>query len=345
MMSKDVLLREARANYYKPEILEKVYRLLTTLDQFMSVPYLRERLVLKGGTALNLFYFDEVPRLSVDIDLNYIGQLERESMLQERPLINDAIYQILQQNRFELDRNPTHHAGGKMVWRYPSVLGQMGNLEIDLNYMYRQPLWPIRTLTPKIPFEKTIHVPVLDIHELAAGKLSALFSRTASRDLFDAHYLLTKCDIEAQKLRVAFVTYLAMSEIELSNLNPSYIEYNILDIRNRLFPVLRQMELPCSHTDLKKWATKTLNELHEALSMLIPLKDEEMEFISLIRESGEIKPQLITTDTRLIHAIQMHPQSPGLRRSPKLKSNDKLDQLFVLDILDSVYIKHIKGTP
>ena len=78
MMSKDLLLKEARANNYKPEILEKVYRLLTTLDQFMSVPYLRDRLVLKGGTALNLFYFNEVPRLSIDIDLNYVGKLERE---------------------------------------------------------------------------------------------------------------------------------------------------------------------------------------------------------------------------------------------------------------------------
>lgn len=319
MMSKDVLLREARANYYKPEILEKVYRLLTTLDQFMAVPYLRERFVLKGGTALNLFYFDEIPRLSVDIDLNYIGQLERENMLQEKPIINDAIHQILQQNRFELDRNPTYHAGGKMVWRYPSFLGQMGNLEIDLNYMYRQPLWPIRTLTPKITFEKTIHVPVLDIHELSAGKLSALFSRTASRDVFDAHYLLTKCDIDAQKLRIAFVTYLAMTEIELSNLNPAYIEYNILDIRNRLFPVLRQMELPRSHIDLKKWATKTLNELQEALSILIPLKDEEMEFISLIRDSGEIKPQLITTDKRLIHVIQTHPAITWITKKPKIK--------------------------
>jgi len=307
MMSKDLLLREARANNYKPEILEKVYRLLTTLDQFMSVPYLSERLVLKGGTALNLFCFDEVPRLSVDIDLNYIGQLERESMLQERPLINDAINQILHQNRFELDRNPTHHAGGKMVWRYPSVLGQKGNLEIDLNYMYRQPLWPIKLLTPKIPFEKTIHVPVLDIHELAAGKLSALFSRTASRDLFDAHYLLTKCDIDAKKLRTSFVIYLAMTEIRLSNLVPQYIEYNILDIRNRLLPVLRQMELPRGQIDLKKWAAKTLNELHEALSMLIPLNEEEVEFISLIRESGEIRPQLLTTDKHLIQAIQSHP--------------------------------------
>lgn len=241
-------------------------------------------------------------------------------MLQEKSLINDAIYQILQQNRFEPDRSPTHHAGGKMVWRYPSVLGQRGNLEIDLNYMYRQPLWPVRSLTPKISFEKIIHVPVLDIHELAAGKLSALFSRTASRDLFDAHYLLTKCDIEAQKLRVAFVSYLAMTAIELSNLNPTYIEYNILDIRHRLFPVLRQMELPRSPTDLKAWASKTLNELHEALSTLVlPLKDEEMEFISLIRESGEIKPQLITSDKRLIHAIQTHPAIIWVTKKPKTK--------------------------
>lgn len=318
MMSKDLLLRDARANNYKPEILEKVYRLLITLDQFMSVPYLRERLVLKGGTALNLFYFDKVPRLSVDIDLNYIGQLERESMLQERSLINDAIHQILQQNRFELDRNPTRHAGGKMVWRYPSVLGQNGNLEIDLNYMYRQPLWPIKSLTPKIPFEKTIHVPVLDIHELAAGKLSALFSRTASRDLFDAHYLLTKCDIEAKKLRIAFVAYLAMTEIKLSNLIPQYIEYNILDIRNRLFPVLRQMDLPRGKHDLEKWAIKTLNELHGALSMLIPLNEKETEFILSIRESGEIKSQLLTSDKDLIRTIQSHPAIVWMTKKPKI---------------------------
>ncbi len=319
MMSKDLLLREARVNNYKPEILEKVYRLLTTLDQFMSVPYLRERLVLKGGTALNLFYFDEVPRLSVDIDLNYIGQLERENMLKERPLINDAINQILQQNRFELDRNPTHHAGGKMVCRYPSLLGQKGNLEIDLNYMYRQPLWPVKLLIPKIPFEKTIHVPVLDIHELAAGKLSALYSRTASRDLFDAHYLLTKCDIDAKKIRTAFVTYLAMTEIELPNLTPQYIEYKILDIRNRLFPVMRQLELPRGQPDLKKWATKTLNELHEALSIVIPLNEAEIEFISLIRESGEIKPQLITSDKHLIQTIQMHPAIIWVTKKAKME--------------------------
>lgn len=307
MISKELLLKEARINNYKPEILEKVYCLLKVLEQFMAIPYLQKRLALKGGTALNLFYFNELPRLSVDLDFNYIGKLEREEMLEEKILMNNAINQVLQQNQFELDRNPMQHAGGKMVWRYPSVLGQRGNLEIDLNFMYRQPLWNVELLTPKISYEKTMHVPVLDFHELAAGKLSALFSRSLSRDLFDAHYLLTKCKLETAKLRIAFVTYLAMTTIELSRLNSIYIECNILDIRNRLFPVMRQMELPRSQVELRKWANEILIELRRALSTLIPLKENEIEFITLIRNSGTIEPQLITNDNQLISAIQNHP--------------------------------------
>lgn len=322
MMSKDILLKEARNGSYKPEILEKVYRLMSVLDQFMSVSYLRDRLVLKGGTALNLFYFDEVPRLSVDIDFNYIGQIEREKMLQERPIVNDAINQILLQNQFELDRSPTHHAGGKMVWRYPSVLGQKGNLEIDLNYMYRQSLWPIKIMTSKMMPDKNIKVPVLDIHELAAGKLSALFSRTASRDLFDSHYLLTKCNIEPQKLRTSFTIYLAMTEISLSNLNQQYIEYNLMDIRNRLFPVFRQEALPRSQSALKRWANDTLGGLHEALSILLPLKKEEIEFISLIREQGIIKPELLTEDKRLISVVEMHPAIVWMAKKINKEKNE-----------------------
>ena len=47
------------------------------------------RLVLKGGTALNLFLFD-LPRLSVDIDVNYIGSADRDVMLEERPTVDRA---------------------------------------------------------------------------------------------------------------------------------------------------------------------------------------------------------------------------------------------------------------
>lgn len=150
LTSKAQLLKEAKARGYKPEILEKVYRLLDTFKQILSVPYLKKRLVLKGGTALNLFHFDQFPRLSIDIDLNYIGALDRETMLSEKPVIIDAIHQILLQNQFERHRSPMHHAGGKMVWFYPSILGQRGSLEIDLNFMYRQPLYPIVDRPPNI---------------------------------------------------------------------------------------------------------------------------------------------------------------------------------------------------
>ena len=50
--------------------------------------------------------------------------------------------------------------------------------------------------------------PILDIHEVAAGKLTA---RLASQDLFDAHHLLLRGGIDPRRLRIAFVVYGAMN--------------------------------------------------------------------------------------------------------------------------------------
>jgi hypothetical protein len=71
-------------------VLEKVIHLLNLLEGFNSHPFLKGRLALKGGTALNLFLFD-VPRLSVDIDLNYIGAADRDTMMAERLKIEQAV--------------------------------------------------------------------------------------------------------------------------------------------------------------------------------------------------------------------------------------------------------------
>ena len=51
------------------------------------------RFALKGGTAINLFE-DDLPRLSVDIDLNYIDAVDRETMLAERPRVGQALTQV-----------------------------------------------------------------------------------------------------------------------------------------------------------------------------------------------------------------------------------------------------------
>lgn len=63
---------------------------MAILDGISVHPFLKDRLVLKGGTALNLFFFD-LPRFSVDIDLNYIGKIDRQEMLLERPEVEKAL--------------------------------------------------------------------------------------------------------------------------------------------------------------------------------------------------------------------------------------------------------------
>ncbi|HAT6958153.1 TPA: nucleotidyl transferase AbiEii/AbiGii toxin family protein [Legionella pneumophila] len=305
--SKEQLMSQARAGGYKPEILEKVYRLLDVFQQIMAVPFLQERLVLKGGTALNLFCFEKLPRLSVDIDLNYIGALDREKMLEEKPLIVDAVGQIISQNQFERHRAPMKHAGGKMVWFYPSLLGQRGSLEIDINFMYRQPLFPIGLKSPNIEAYKSLSGPVLDIHELAAGKLSALFDRSASRDWFDAHYLLTQTPIDKNKLKLAFVTYLAMTKIEFSKLVPKQIDYDLTDLHNRLVPVMHQPSVSRNTRELKEWATARISELRQELSSILPLEEHEILFINKIRNEGIISPELITNDLEISQRIRNHP--------------------------------------
>ena len=66
-ISSDKLIAEAEATGFRPEILEKVAHLMGLLDAIQSHPFLKGKLVLKGGTALNLFVLN-IPRLSVDID-------------------------------------------------------------------------------------------------------------------------------------------------------------------------------------------------------------------------------------------------------------------------------------
>jgi hypothetical protein len=93
--------------------------------------------------------------------LDNLKIIEREAMLADRENIQTTVAAICQKRGLVLERNPKVHAGGKMVWRYPSALGQMGNLEIDLNFMYHVPLWPIEFKSSCIVGSSQIHqIPV-----------------------------------------------------------------------------------------------------------------------------------------------------------------------------------------
>jgi predicted nucleotidyltransferase component of viral defense system len=121
------LSREMRLTGFGGEQLEKVFRLMALLDALNNHPFLKARIALKGGTALNLFYFD-VPRLSVDIDLNYIGAADRETMLAERPKLEQAVQAVCSREGLTVRRMPSEHAGGKWRLTYVASTGGSANL-------------------------------------------------------------------------------------------------------------------------------------------------------------------------------------------------------------------------
>lgn len=75
LSQKNVVKIAKETNFIKDNV-EKVMRLADILE-FVFTSKWKDKLALKGGTAINLFY-RELPRLSVDIDLDYIGDTKEE---------------------------------------------------------------------------------------------------------------------------------------------------------------------------------------------------------------------------------------------------------------------------
>ncbi|WP_073476831.1 nucleotidyl transferase AbiEii/AbiGii toxin family protein [Desulfatibacillum alkenivorans] len=107
---------------------------------------------------------------------------------------------------------PEDHARGKWILGRQGALGQPGNIEVDLNFMFCVPLWPVVSSESKNIGAWAAHdIPLLDIHEILAGKLAALFARRQARDLFDCYNLFEKEGLDRSKIRSAFIAYGAMN--------------------------------------------------------------------------------------------------------------------------------------
>jgi predicted nucleotidyltransferase component of viral defense system len=140
------------------------------------------------------------------------------------------------------------------------VLCSQVEIEIDISYLYRVTLWPVVIQDSyKIGLYQARNIPILDIHELAAGKLAALMSRNASRDLYDTHQLanlLTNQKIDKDRLRLAFIVFGAMSRRDWRTLNVKDIDFDSNELINNLVPVLNQNDLP--ETNSKKKIVQNL---------------------------------------------------------------------------------------
>ena len=61
--------------------VEKVIRLCGILDDLSTIDSFKGKLALKGGTAINLVLIPDLPRLSVDLDLDLAIDCSKDEML------------------------------------------------------------------------------------------------------------------------------------------------------------------------------------------------------------------------------------------------------------------------
>jgi len=215
--------------------------------------------------------------------------------------------EILEKVFILMHRKPSMHAGGKMIWRYLSALGNYGNVEIDLNFMYRTSLLPISSqASVEIAGQQIHNIAVLDIHELSAGKLSALLDRGTARDIFDSHFLLHRIDLNDFELRKLFVIYAGMSrKRDIRKLNQLEIDYDEKEFQNRLVPMLNRAQInEVGH--IKTWSKKLIGECHSQFFRLLPLKENELEFLTRLIDYGEIQAELISNGA-LAEKTSIHP--------------------------------------
>lgn len=300
------IAKEVLATGFPAETLEKVFRLMDLLDALFAHPFLKQRIALKGGTALNLFFL-QVPRLSVDIDLNYIGAADREVMLAERPKVEQAIRAVCVREDLAVKHVPSGHAGGKWRLTYRSTTGGTGSLELDINYLLRTPLWPAAMACGNaVGSFRASEALVLDPHELVAGKLAALVARGASRDLFDAREVLARSDLDHERLRLGFVVYGGINRKDWRAVSLDDIRGDPEDVKRSLISTLRADAAP-SEKDLAAWVEQLVSVCRSRMSVLLPFRKNESEFLSRLNEKGEIFPELLTDDGRLREVIRAHP--------------------------------------
>lgn len=166
------------------------------------------RFAMKGGTALNLFV-QEMPRLSVDIDLVFVDHVpDRLAALQVigEDLATVRTTLMSQGLRAHL---PANAAGDdvKLVVSNPAA-----QVKIEVNFVFRGTLLPIETCSlvdsAQELFTTDLVVPVLSTAELYGSKLVAAMDRQHPRDLFDVLHMLDRFGWRPQ-FTDCFVAYLA----------------------------------------------------------------------------------------------------------------------------------------
>jgi hypothetical protein len=187
----ETILAGARDRGVHAGYFEKAVRLLHILNSVGQDPFLKDKLSLRGGTAINLFYLPG-PRLSVDADFSFIGAEDAAEMRAIRPQVETRLTEIAEAEGYSIEVVRNSYALGALHLRYTSAHNAPDFVKLEINYLMRVPLAPIVQGQQAVELLPGLgcSIKLVGKDEVYAGKLKATIQRTAERDLFDVDRLL-----------------------------------------------------------------------------------------------------------------------------------------------------------
>lgn len=218
---KEIIITAQELNVQK-QTLERVLRLMDVLEFINTDSYLKNKLALKGGTAINLTFYNYM-RLSVDIDLDYIGSNDREQMMIDRNLIEKRLLNYTQESNMQYrnDKTKKTHALDSFVFNYSNLFNATDIIKIEINYMNRIHLFDCEKRNITLPLKNSKKVLTLNKIDLFASKTNALIYRTTIRDIYDVYNMIKNKTISSNEFIIfkkSLIFYLLLSAEEKINI-------------------------------------------------------------------------------------------------------------------------------
>ena len=172
---------KSREYGFNRDTFEKVLRLRTILEFLNTQEYMRKHLLLKGGTAINLTVF-KLPRLSVDIDLDFVPNLTRAETMDERERLTDILKGYMSEQSYTLSgASRFSHSLDAFHYNYVNAAGNKDMIKIEINYSLRTHVLPSEDrVFVTDAFGEAIKVRTVAAMEIFAAKTNALISRAAA---------------------------------------------------------------------------------------------------------------------------------------------------------------------
>jgi len=300
--SRETLFELQKKHRFSARILEIVIRLRDILKSIGEDQLLSGSLVLKGGTALNLC-FGSPPRLSADLDFNYVGALDLKRMREDRPKLIAKLELIARRTGYRIQSSAEEHAGKRLYLKYASALGGEGTLQVDVNFLHRLPLETVRELPVWNPGEgEVVLTKVVADSELIAGKAIAMLDRVAPRDLYDISILPKRVGSfhVRPEMRTVFIAMAGVLDQSLTRYTLDRFQRLTDDaVQEMLYPLLREGERPDA---------KALREnVARVIGPWLTLSPNEEEYAERLQR-GELMPELLFPDNRqMADKLRQHP--------------------------------------